>query len=170
MSGDLVPAPIISDLTSGGIDCIAIISLGEKTDGALDDLNLDDQVIPQLRSLVASVRNTKWEKMLTSSEWGLSPQEASFLAKALNEDLTPGYRRNNTVGINDEGEGLLLQSGTSFREVGSPIYPQFKPNISFDSLVWRFSMRLRRSFFSYSWRQSFPILLISKLVLFGNYL
>jgi hypothetical protein len=99
MSGDLVPAPVISGMISGGTNCIAIISLGENTDGALDDLNLDDKVIPQLRTLVASIRNTKWETELTSSEWGLSCQEASVLAKALNKDLAPGNRCNNTVGF-----------------------------------------------------------------------
>ena len=96
MSSDLVPAPIISGLTSG-IDCIAIISLSENTDAVLNDLNLNDKVIPHLRILVVSIHNTKWEMALTSSKWGLSPQEASILAKALNEDLTPGNRHNIIV-------------------------------------------------------------------------
>ena len=99
MSGDLVPAPIISELTSSGMDCIVIISLGENTDRALDDLNLNNKVIPQLCTLIASICNTKWETVLTSSEWGLSPQEASILAMALNEDLALVNRHNNMVGI-----------------------------------------------------------------------
>ena len=99
MSGDLVPAPIISESTSGGMDCIMIISLGKNTDRALDDLDLNDKVIPQLHTLVASIRNSKWKTVLTSSEWGLSPQEASILAMALTEDLAPVNRHNNMVGI-----------------------------------------------------------------------
>lgn len=91
MSKDLVPA------TFSGTDYIAIISLGENTDKVLDDFNLDDKIIPQLHKLVMSIRNTKWEIVLTSSEWGLSLQEASVLVGALNEDLALGNRCNNMV-------------------------------------------------------------------------
>ena len=151
MSGDLVPAPVISGLICGGTDCIAIISFGENTDRALADLNLDDKVIPQLCTLIVSIRNTKWETALTSSKWGLSPQEASILAKALNEDLAPGNRHKNMVGIG------LSQSIITVHEVRSLICPQFKLKVYPDSPIPCFVAQSSRLFFSYPSWQLLPI-------------
>lgn len=45
-------------------NCDAIISIGLNTDAALDRLGLEDRLIPKLYSLIATVRNTRWEAEL----------------------------------------------------------------------------------------------------------
>ena len=80
---------LIPELTTTGLMC-AIISIGLQTDRALDELDLDDLLIPHLRQLVSTVRSSKWESTLCSSGYGLQPDEAAHLKIALLEDLAGG--------------------------------------------------------------------------------
>ena len=80
---------LIPELMTTGLIC-AIISIGLQTDRALDELDLDDLLIPHLCQLVSTVRSSKWKSTLGSSGYGLQPDEAACLKVALLEDLAGG--------------------------------------------------------------------------------
>jgi hypothetical protein len=75
----------------------AIISMGSNTDTALDRFHLDDNLIPQLRTLVTTTRSSKWEAKLRGRDWGLSYEQAVTLSNALHADL--GVARLVTVQV-----------------------------------------------------------------------
>lgn len=54
---------------------------------AIDRLEIEDSIIPRLRSLISSVRDTRYEKVLRSDDWGLTYEQASVLSRALIKDL-----------------------------------------------------------------------------------
>lgn len=64
-----------------------IISIGPNTDVVLDRFKMGDGLIPRLRELTTTVRNTRWEATLRSPKWGLTFEQAVHLTNALNADL-----------------------------------------------------------------------------------
>lgn len=72
-----------------------IISLGPNTDVILDNLNMDDSIVPRLRNLAKTVRSGRWEAVLCSSTWGLNHEQASDLSAALLLDIQVGVREAN---------------------------------------------------------------------------
>jgi hypothetical protein len=64
-----------------------IISLGPHTDAALDQFGLDDSLVPRLRILTRTIRDTQWERTLRTTEWGLSYEQAVNLVKAMKRDI-----------------------------------------------------------------------------------
>lgn len=85
------PGPALS--RHGGLVCdpfvseTPLISIGPNTDVALDRLKMGDENLPRLRSLVGSVRSSRWEAVLRSPAWDLTYDKASILADALLADL-----------------------------------------------------------------------------------
>jgi hypothetical protein len=75
----------------------AIISIGPQTDAVLDHFKLDDAIIPRLRVLTRKVRNTQWESVLRTPQWGLSYEQASSLSRAMLADLK--HRTPKTVRV-----------------------------------------------------------------------
>ena len=65
----------------------AIISIGAQTDGILDRFDLDDSIVPQLRVLTQTVRSSRWEAVLRSSQFGLTYEQASKLTDAILKDI-----------------------------------------------------------------------------------
>ncbi|TDL13892.1 hypothetical protein BD410DRAFT_846539 [Rickenella mellea] len=79
--------------------CNAIISIGPHTDAALDALRLSDRLIPYLHTLIQCVRNTSWEAVLESPDWGLKHGHAVTLAHALQQDVQKITKLKETVGF-----------------------------------------------------------------------
>ncbi|KAG2744798.1 hypothetical protein P692DRAFT_20743077 [Suillus brevipes Sb2] len=85
------PGPALS--RHGGLICdpfiseTPLISIGPNTDVALDQLKMGDENLPRLRSLVGSVRSSRWEAVLRSPAWDLTYDKASILSDALLADL-----------------------------------------------------------------------------------
>jgi hypothetical protein len=65
----------------------AIVSLGPHTDIVLDRFNLNDTLVPRLRTLSTTVRSSKWEATLRSAQWGLSHDQAANLSSAMIADI-----------------------------------------------------------------------------------
>lgn len=76
-----------SDLRSDVLSTMPIISIGLHTDAVLTRFNLDDSIIRQLRVLVTTVRDSRWESVLREPGWGLSYEQAVSLSKALSADI-----------------------------------------------------------------------------------
>jgi hypothetical protein len=76
-----------------------IISIGPQTDAVLDRFKLDDKLIPRLRVLTRKVRNTQWESVLRTPQWGLSYEQASSLSRAMLADLKHDSPQTIQVGI-----------------------------------------------------------------------
>jgi hypothetical protein len=67
---------------------LPIISIGPHTDLVLDRLRLKDSLIPQLHTLVTTVRSSSWEaKLRTAEHGGLDFEQASAMSKALQADI-----------------------------------------------------------------------------------
>jgi hypothetical protein len=64
-----------------------LISIGPHTDAMLDRFKMGDVVLLRLHELVGSVRSSRWEAVLRSSEFGLTYDEASTLTSALLMDI-----------------------------------------------------------------------------------
>ena len=79
----------------------AIISIGPHTDRTLDELDLEDLLIPHLHELVSTVRSSKWESVLQSSHYGLRPDQAVRLNLALFDNLSVGTQMAS-VRANDQ--------------------------------------------------------------------
>jgi hypothetical protein len=82
LTKDLAPRKSAADGFQG-----AIISIGPHTDAALDRFGLDDNLVPRLRVLTRTVRDTKWERTLRTVHWGLSYEQAVNLADAMKHDI-----------------------------------------------------------------------------------
>jgi hypothetical protein len=65
-----------------------IISLGPHTNAVLDRFGMSDQVILDLRELVATVHSSNWEAVLRSSPWNLNYEQAANLQTALHADFS----------------------------------------------------------------------------------
>lgn len=76
------------DLPASAVGPVApLLSLGPRTDAVLDRFNLGDELLPRLRLLVETVRDTRWEARLRQEPWNLPFEQASNLAVALSADL-----------------------------------------------------------------------------------
>ncbi|KAG6913079.1 hypothetical protein DXG01_009832 [Tephrocybe rancida] len=65
-----------------------IVSLGPRTDSVIDRYQLSDkQIIPAIRILSRSMRNSSWEKHLQGSKFNLSYEQAHNLSGAMHGDL-----------------------------------------------------------------------------------
>lgn len=64
-----------------------VLSIGHNTDKALDQLKLDDSVIPELRSIMSTVRSTRWTQAIMARPWGIGSPGATKLAHAMLCDL-----------------------------------------------------------------------------------
>jgi hypothetical protein len=65
----------------------AIISIGPRTDAVLDELRIDDEVIPHLRLLIHSTRSSRWVSKLQQRGWGLKQADAIRLVDAILTDV-----------------------------------------------------------------------------------
>jgi hypothetical protein len=67
-----------------------LISIGSNTDAMLDRLKLGDEILPELRALVRTVRSSRWEAVFMSPKWNLARGQAAMLSNALLADLQVG--------------------------------------------------------------------------------
>jgi len=64
-----------------------LISIGPNSDAALDRFKLKDEILPELRKLVRTVRSSRWELEFRSQAWDLTYEQAFVLSRALLADL-----------------------------------------------------------------------------------
>ncbi|KAG6906260.1 hypothetical protein DXG01_014940 [Tephrocybe rancida] len=65
-----------------------IISLGPRTDSVINRYQLSNkEIIPAIRILSRSTRNSSWEKQLQGSKFNLSYEQARNLSRAMHGDL-----------------------------------------------------------------------------------
>ena len=65
----------------------AIITIGPKTDAAIDQFGLLDSLIPRLHNMTRTIRSSRWQRALQGPEWGLSHEQALSLSRALLHDI-----------------------------------------------------------------------------------
>lgn len=80
------PSPVLPKNSQGKSDVPALISLGPLTDIITDTFQLDDTLLPQLHTLVTTVRSSKWSAALRRSPWFLTEEQSSALASAMIAD------------------------------------------------------------------------------------
>ncbi|KAF8329664.1 hypothetical protein F5887DRAFT_923671 [Amanita rubescens] len=96
--------PITSDTNTADLRSSAIVSIGDHTNDVLDRLGLADSFIPRLRVLACTVRSSRWEQVLRSSEWGLSQEQARHVSHALISDI------RGPTAVNQAQYGIVLLS------------------------------------------------------------
>ena len=65
----------------------AIISLGPETDGLMKKYGFPDTFIPCLHVLSRQVRSSDWQSTLRSRDWGLTLEQLTNIAKAMEHDI-----------------------------------------------------------------------------------
>jgi len=98
------PAPVFS--TNPAIFPPMLVSIGPNTDAVLDRFKMNDDVLLRLRTLISTVRSSRWEAVLRSHQWNLPYKQAANLSRALNADT----------------QGSM---GTRFEKVSKNIYTAF---------------------------------------------
>jgi hypothetical protein len=87
---------LYSDNNQGTVPCQslangfqgALISIGPKTDAVIDWFGLNDSLVPHLRVLTSNICSSYWESILRTPHWGLSYEQATNLAKAIQADIS----------------------------------------------------------------------------------
>lgn len=64
-----------------------ILSIGSRTDSALEEHDVPDVLIPDLWEMVRTTRHTKWVRVLEGGRWGLSNIVAEDISNAMFADL-----------------------------------------------------------------------------------
>ena len=65
----------------------AIVSIGPQTDSILDELDIEDRIIPYLRFLLRSTWSSCWAVELQRSQWGFNHEDAVKIAEAMLNDV-----------------------------------------------------------------------------------
>ena len=65
----------------------ALISIGPETDAVIDRFGLNDNLVPRLRVLTCKILSSRWETVLRTPNWGLSYEQSTNLAKAMQADI-----------------------------------------------------------------------------------
>ncbi|KIJ58420.1 hypothetical protein HYDPIDRAFT_34206 [Hydnomerulius pinastri MD-312] len=84
---DIPPSVVLTDTTIFGPP---LISIGPNTDAIFDRFKMGDEILPRLRTLIATVCSSRWEAVLRSQQWDLTYEQASNLARALAADVQGG--------------------------------------------------------------------------------
>ena len=71
-----------------------IISIGPFTDKVLKKFDLPDTLIPRLRVLTQRHKDSDWQFVLRSLEWGFTYEQVVNIAEAMKHDITlkPGFK------------------------------------------------------------------------------
>jgi hypothetical protein len=91
-----------------------MISIRTETCATIDSLGLLEGAVLCLRVLACSTRSSKWEKVLSGPEWGLTREQATQLSNALLTDITgkPVSSIHLIVGISTDLDKAIKQAGT----------------------------------------------------------
>ncbi|EPQ50028.1 hypothetical protein GLOTRDRAFT_141640 [Gloeophyllum trabeum ATCC 11539] len=76
---------------------VPIISIGSHTDAVIDQLHLDDNLIPKLHEIPCSVRSSRWKEAILRDGWDLSESDAHSLAQAMLSDICGDLKRHYKV-------------------------------------------------------------------------
>ena len=79
--------PVLVEPSDPSVSGPVLISIGPNSDAVLDRFNLGDDLLPRLHTLVRTARSSRWETVLISSPWNLTPEQALHLSRALSADL-----------------------------------------------------------------------------------
>ena len=75
----------------------ALISIGPETDAVIDRFALDDNPLPRLQVLTQQVCSSRWETVLRTPHWGLSYEQSTNLARAMQADICGRWDRDIQV-------------------------------------------------------------------------
>lgn len=89
---DLIP--VIESRNSTN-DSGFLVSIGPRTDAALDYFELNDSFIPRLRDMAQTVRSSRWEATLRSGNFGFSFEQATTIARSLLMDIQADIQANS---------------------------------------------------------------------------
>jgi len=80
-----------------------ILAIGPRTDALIDLYGKPDSIIPCLRRMCETVRNTRWEQTLMGGQFRMTAEQARAFAVALEQDICQGaYGLGRHVGVSTQ--------------------------------------------------------------------